>query len=277
METRRFNFLIERCRGLGAHLGLGRDAREPTSPTMRALAEQAPPTEEATDLSLGRYVRVLAVVAHELRSPLGPMRNAAAAISHGRPDDLLRARAIIDRQISQMSRLIDDLMDLSRARLGKFRVVMERVRLDEIVDRAASACRPALEGRGQRLLVAGNSAGCELSADPLRLLQILGNLLDNASKYSPDSNVIQLDVRAMDRYVTLSITDSGIGISSEALGRIFEPFVQEARASALDRSGFGIGLAVVRDLVEAHGGSVTASSDGVGQGSRFVVALPRHL
>jgi signal transduction histidine kinase len=184
---------------------------------------------------------------------------------------------IIDRQITQMSRLIDDLLDLSRANLGKFSLVLERVRLDEIVDRAVRACGPALEGRRQRLLVEGSAAGCEVSADPLRLLQILGNLLDNASKYSPEFNVIRLDVRAVDGQVVLSVTDHGIGIASDALPRIFEPFVQEERASVFDRTGLGVGLAVVRDLVEAHGGHVTASSDGIGRGARFVVTLPSFV
>jgi signal transduction histidine kinase len=151
---------------------------------------------------------------------------------------------------------------------------METVRLDEIIDRAVHASHPALEGRCQRLLLAGDAAGCEVSADPLRLLQILGNLLDNASKYSPDFNVIHLDVCVVAGRVVLSVTDYGIGIASDALARIFDPFVQEARASKFVRSGLGVGLAVVRDLVEAHGGSVTASSDGIGCGARFVVALP---
>jgi signal transduction histidine kinase len=288
MEKRRANFVVDRCRSLGAWLGLGRDARRET-PTLSdstvrleaapsdQAAQHARALEDASDLTRSRYVRMLAVVAHELRNPLGPMRNAVAAITCGRPEEVLRARLIIDRQITQMSRLIDDLMDLSRANLGKFSLVMERVRLDEIVDHAVRACRPALEGRNQRLVVAGNASGCDVSADPLRLLQILGNLLDNASKYSPDFNVIHLDVLAMDSQVVLSVTDYGIGIASEALGRIFEPFVQEVRASEFDRSGLGVGLAVVHDLVEAHGGRVTASSDGIGRGARFAVALPRFV
>lgn len=246
-------------------------------PPQDQAARHARALEEASDLARNRYVRMLAIVAHELRNPLGPMRHAVAAISCERPEEVHRARLIIDRQITQMSRLIDDLMDLSRANLGKFSLVLERVRLDEIVDRAVRACAPVLEGRSQRLLVAGNAASCEVSADPLRLLQILGNLLDNASKYSPDFNVIHLDVRAVDSLVVLSVTDYGIGIASEALGRIFEPFAQEPRASEFDRSGLGVGLAVVRDLVEAHGGSVTATSDGIGRGARFVVALPRFV
>jgi signal transduction histidine kinase len=269
METRHARSVVDRCRGLGAWLGLGSDARKESAPS-QAL-------EDASDLARSRYVRMLAFVAHELRNPLGPMRNAVAAISCERPEEIHRARLIIDRQITQMSRLIDDLMDLSRANLGKFGLELERVRLDEIVDRAVRGCGPALERRSQRVLVAGNAAGCEVSGDPLRLLQILGNLLDNASKYSPEFNVIHLDVRAVDSQVVLSVTDHGIGIASEALGRIFEPFVQEARACGVDRSGLGVGLAVVRDLVEAHGGRVTASSDGIGRGARFVVAFPRFV
>ena len=242
---------------------------------MREAVRQAQATEEASERARDRSVHMLAVVAHELRGPLGPMRNAAAVLGCERPVDAHRARLIIERQIAVMSRMIDDLLDLSRANSGKLGLVREQVRLDEIIDRAVEACAAALGRRRQRLLVSGSASGYELNADPLRLLQILGNLLENASKYSPVCNAIYLDIHVLESCVTLIVRDHGIGIPKEALGRIFEPFTQESRAAAFDRSGLGVGLAVVRELVEAHGGTIVVNSEGIGHGACFVVNLPR--
>ena len=146
MQTRHVKFVVDRCRSVGVWLGLGQNAvvdATPSAATVRPPQDQAArharALEEASDLARNRYVRMLAIVAHELRNPLGPMRHAVAAISCERPEEVHRARLIIDRQITQMSRLIDDLMDLSRANLGKFSLVLERVRLDEIVDQIGRA------------------------------------------------------------------------------------------------------------------------------------------
>jgi signal transduction histidine kinase len=217
---------------------------------------------------------LLAFVAHELRSPLAPIRTAAALITIGGPEDLRRAQAIIERQVAHMSRTIDDLLDLSRARTGKLRLEPGMLDISEVVDRAVSACQPAMVRRGQRLEIRGPDGRCALHADVVRLTQILSNLLDNASKYSPDGQAISLTVRRVGRDVELIVADNGIGIDPASMERVFHPFAQDPHAIGFNASGLGLGLAVVHELVTAHGGHVVASSDGIGLGSRFVVTLP---
>lgn len=242
---------------------------------MNSAAENAHATAPAIETARVHPTHLLALVAHELRNPLGSIRNAATILDLKRPDDVSRARLIIEQQIYQMSRMIDDLLDVSRASAGKLGLVLERVRLREVVERAIEAHAPALDRRSQRLLMSGSDTNCELNADPVRLQQVLCNLLGNASKYSFDGGCIRLEVNALECQVALSVSDDGIGISAEAIDHVFEPFMQEVRAASFNRAGLGLGLAVVRNLVEAHGGSVAASSDGIGHGARFVVTLPR--
>jgi len=230
----------------------------------------------AVDDARSDEVRRLAVVAHELRNPLGPIRNAAAILQCGRPEDAPRVQAIIERQVFNMSRMIDDLVDVSRSRTGKLTLKLEKVWLNELVEQARDACAPALRNRGQRLRVDARAPDCGMTADPLRLLQILANLLGNASKYSPDGKEIRLETRLFDGCLVIGVSDDGIGIASEALPHVFEPFMQERRAASLDRTGLGVGLSVVRELVEAHGGTVAVGSAGVDQGTTFLVTLPRR-
>jgi signal transduction histidine kinase len=279
--------LAGRCRSLVTWLGcirrirteskalaeLRRDLEEALERLQNAI-DHGKAVEHAAELARARHVHLLAVVAHELRNPLAPMRQAAAILGCAQPGEALRARLIIERQIAQMSRMIDDLMDMSRASVGKLSLALEKVRLQDIVEHAAASCKPAFDRRRQRLLVTARAPAVQLLADPARLLQILVNLLDNASIFSPDCSAVYLEIQALERSVSIGVTDRGIGISSDALGRIFEPFMQEARAATFDRSGLGVGLAVVRELVEAHGGHVTVSSEGIGRGTCFVVTLP---
>ena len=224
-----------------------------------------------------RQMEVLAFIAHELRNPLAPIRTAAGILGRGRPEDIVAVRTLIERQVGQMSRLIDDLLDVSRASTGKFRLVLAPVRVDDIVARAVESAEPAMAGRGQQLDVSGLDHSVHLNADGARLIQVLSNLLDNASKYSPKGQQIQLNVRCLDQSVELSVLDRGIGISIHAMKHIFDAFNQELHAVGFNATGLGIGLAVVRDVVEAHGGRVTAFSEGLGYGSRFVVTLPRSM
>jgi signal transduction histidine kinase len=146
--------------------------------------------------------------------------------------------------------------------------------LEDCIELAVATCHPALQKRRQRLEIRGLGSGCPLQADPVRLTQILTNLLDNASKYSAQGQVIHLEMRILADTVEMAITDTGIGIAAAALATVFEPFTQSAHAVVFNASGLGIGLAVVRELVQAHGGHVVVSSEGVGRGSRFVVTLP---
>ncbi len=251
-------------------LQLDEARRQAARAEMRA-AEMAAVAEQAR----ARQVEFLAVIAHELRNPLAPIRTAAALLSLGRPGDLLRAQAIIERQVVQMSRMIDDLLDVSRVHTGKMTLVSGIVRISEVVGQSIDACLPAITKRHQRLQLLGLDGDCEVHGDTMRMTQVLSNLLDNASKYSPDGQAIVLTVRMLEQFVELEVVDDGIGISASALGKVFEPFVRDGHAASFNTSGLGVGLAVVRELVEAHGGQVTARSAGVGHGSRFLVALPR--
>jgi len=223
-----------------------------------------------------RQMEFLAFVAHELRNPLAPLRTAASVLSHGRPEDAVAMRTIIERQVAQMSRMIDDLLDVSRASTGKLRLIAGCVDINDLVAHAIENASSAMAKRGQRLEVDGLEGAGHLDGDLTRLIQVLSNLLDNASKYSPDGQTIWLSVRLLEHSVELAVVDSGIGMSIQALKNIFDPFAQELHAVGFNASGLGIGLAVVRDVVEAHGGRVTASSAGLGHGSRFVVTLPRR-
>lgn len=224
-----------------------------------------------------RQTEFLAVVAHELRRPLAPIRSAAELLGRIDLDDagtLARLQAIIERQVAHISRLVDDLLDLSRASTGKLRLEARVVDLRTIVDEATLLCQPAIQLRGQRLVVGVPSCPLEVYGDPVRLAQVFGNLLDNACRYTPEGGTIELLVDVAGEVVVLSVSDDGVGIAAEALPHVFEPFAQEMRSPRLGGSGLGLGLAVVSELVEAHGGCVVAHSAGSGLGSRFVVTLP---
>ncbi len=234
--------------------------------TLQAAAEQAQ----------RRQTELLAVVAHELRNPLAPIRAAAALLPRTPGDPLLlgRIKAIIERQVAHMSRLVGDLLDASRVSTGKLRVDRQRVDMAAIVGTAVDTCQPALDKRQQQLDLRQDAAVMEVDGDPVRLTQVLVNLLDNASKYTPDGGTLGLVLGVAGDAIVLTVSDSGIGISAEALPNVFEPFVQDAHAIGFNSVGLGIGLTVVRELVEAHGGDVVASSAGRGRGSQFVVTLP---
>lgn len=256
-------------------LSLRSELKQALARSNQAWARVKSMSEEADGARAEEILRI-AIVAHELRNPLAPMRTAAAILRCGRPEDTPRVHEIIDRQIAQMSRLIEDLIDGSRNRSGRLSIAMERVSLPEIVKQAVDASAPMLERRGQRLFVVGNSPGFDVVADAGRLLQILANLLGNASKYSPDGKEIRLGVSALDSLVALTVSDDGIGIAAEALADVFKPYMQESRAKTFDHFGLGVGLGVVRELVESHGGTVAVSSAGIGLGTCVVVTLPRR-
>ena len=222
-----------------------------------------------------RQLDFLALVAHELRSPLAPIRLAAEVLARDRRDDPLMARqqAIITRQVAHMSRLVEDLLDGSRIRTGKLRLERRTVEMAEVLRLAVEACRPAIEQRAQELTVRVPDAPCCVNGDPVRLVQVFSNLLGNAAKYTPAGGMLSVTLAHAGDRLTVSVADTGIGIAAEALPDIFGLFVQDARAQAFDPRGMGIGLALVRHLVEAHGGSVVGASAGAGLGSEFVVTL----
>jgi len=219
----------------------------------------------------------LAMAAHELRRPLAPIRSAAAMLGRVDADDaaaLARLQAIIERQVAHLSRLVDDLLDLSRANTGKLRLECSVVDLRDVIEAAVEACRPALARRRQRLVIVVPPSPVEVEGDPVRLTQVVGNLLDNACKFTPDAGAIEVLAALDGDFAVLSVADSGIGIAPAALPHVFEPFAQDVTSPGVDDSGLGLGLTLVSELVAAHGGCVVVHSGGAGKGSRFVVTLP---
>jgi len=223
----------------------------------------------------------LATLGHELRNPLAPIANAVQLLqAKGPPDpELKAARDMIERQVRLLARLIDDLLDVSRIRLGKLQLRSERVELALVVASAVETARGYLQSKGQELLVLLPPDRVWLQADPTRLAQVLSNLLHNAAKYSDAAGRITLSATVARRdgaasRLRLSIKDQGIGIPAAFLPRLFDKFSQAAPSLEQSQSGMGLGLALVRGLVEMHGGSVSARSEGPGRGSEFVVELP---
>jgi PAS domain S-box-containing protein len=218
----------------------------------------------------------LATLAHELRNPLAPIRTAVQLLASPAATDRVRdqATAVITRQVGHMAHLLDDLIDIARITRRRLILKKERMSVDELVETALETARPLAEARRQLLEATVVRPGLQLLADPVRLAQILSNLLNNASKYTDAGGRIRLEVTLAPGAVVFTVTDSGIGMSEAAISKVFAMFAQEQ--SALDRSegGLGIGLALVKGLVELHEGTVTAHSAGPGLGSRFTVTLP---
>jgi diguanylate cyclase (GGDEF)-like protein len=233
--------------------------------------------QAAAEESQQRHKEFLALVAHELRNPLTPLGIAASLLRSSNADDLQRMQRIIEQQVAHISRLIGDLLDLSRSSTGKLRLHFRTVDLAEAIDDAVSASRPAMDARLQHFRIDIPAQQVTLEADPIRLSQILSNLLDNASKYTPDGGEISLRVHVQPEHVAIHVGDNGIGISAGALSRVFEPFAQDAHATGFNGQGLGIGLTVVKELVEGHGGTVVVTSRGIGLGSEFVVTLPLNV
>lgn len=218
----------------------------------------------------------LAVLAHELRNPLAPILNATQVWHERETDDpiLQRQRAVIERQARQMARLLDDLLDVSRITRGKIELRRQTVELAAIVDQVVESCRPMIAERHQALSVTLPRQPLNLEADPTRLHQVLGNLLNNAAKYTPLGGQIHLLVEEAEGAAVLRVMDTGVGIAPEFLPRIFDLFSQSDLSLSRSEGGLGIGLTMVKRLVELHGGSVAAHSEGAGRGSEFVVRLP---
>ena len=218
----------------------------------------------------------LAMLAHELRNPLAPMRNAMEIVSlAGHADeDIRRASAIVVRQLEHMTRLVDDLLDVARITRGTIALRKQRVDLQTVVARAVETCSPLLSSRRHRLEVTVPEGPLPVDADAARLEQVLANLLNNAAKYTDDGGIITLGITAEAGQIRIRVRDTGIGIAPELLPTIFDLFTQGDRSLERSQGGLGIGLTLVRTLVELHGGSVAAASGGIGQGSEFTVTLP---
>ncbi len=232
----------------------------------------------AADLSESdhRKDEFLAMLAHELRNPLAPIRNALQIVqlSAGNEAAVQSASETMDRQIRHMVRLVDDLLDVSRISRGKIDLRQERVELASIIHQAVESSRPAITSGQHQLTVTLPPQPVYLEADPVRLAQVFSNLLNNASKYSDPNGRISITVEQQDGEVAVSVKDTGVGISSDMLPKIFEMFTQVDTSLERSQGGLGIGLTLVERLVEMHGGSVSARSEGPGRGSEFVVRLP---
>ncbi|HEY0877569.1 MAG TPA: HAMP domain-containing sensor histidine kinase [Zeimonas sp.] len=221
-------------------------------------------------------VQRLAIVAHELRRPLLPIGVAAALLSRSADDPvkLARLQRTIELQVGLLSRVIADLTETTQAATGNLAVERRPMVTTAFVERAVDACRPMLDARRQSLRMRLPNGPFELQADAERLTQVLINLLGNASKFSGDGTPIDLCMRVRDDAVLLSVSDRGIGIEPDEQVSMFKLFSQGARAKRFRNGGLGIGLWVVRQIVLAHAGQVTATSAGRGRGTRFAVTLP---
>jgi signal transduction histidine kinase len=217
----------------------------------------------------------LAILAHELRNPLAPIRNAVQIYrAKGLPvPELQWATEVIDRQVHQMTRLVDDLLEVSRITKGKIELRKERIELAVVVNSAVEASRPLIEKWGHELTVTIPPQPIQLEADPTRMAQVLSNLLNNAAKYMDQGGRIWVIAERQSDHVLIRVKDTGIGIPTEMLPRIFDMFTQVDRSLGRSEGGLGIGLTLVQRLVEMHGGTVEARSDGPGKGSEFVVRL----
>ena len=232
--------------------------------------------EEALKQADRRKDEFLATLAHELRNPLSPVRNSLEIMkrSDGDRELLERARATIDRQVTHLERLVDDLLDVSRITCDKLELRRQRLDIATVVAQALETCRPAMEACRHTLHVDLPSEPLHVDADPVRLEQVLANLLSNAAKYTDPGGQIRLSVRRDGDHVLASVRDTGIGIPRDMLAQVFEMFTQVPGTGTRIHAGLGIGLTLVRRLVAMHGGTVEARSDGPGRGSEFVVRLP---
>ncbi len=223
-----------------------------------------------------RKTEFLAVLAHELRNPLAPLRNGLQImqLACNQPEAVEQARGMMERQLQHLSRLVDDLLDLSRVSRGRIELRKERIALAAVVASAVETCDPILKQDHHTLIVAQPEEPLYVDGDKTRLAQALSNLLNNAAKYSDPGSQIHLSVRRADSEAILSVKDTGMGIPAEMLPRIFDMFTQVDRSLEKSQGGLGIGLTIVKRLIQMHGGRVEAHSEGYGKGSEFILRLP---
>ncbi|MSP79288.1 MAG: hybrid sensor histidine kinase/response regulator [Dehalococcoidia bacterium] len=242
-----------------------------------AIQRQA--VEQAVRQAGQRKDEFLALLGHELRNPLTPIRSAVDLMKMEPTQDarLTRMSGIIDRQVGHLTRLVDDLLDVSRITHGKVTLRKETVELASAVRNATEAVQSLIQTRKHALSVTLPDEPVYLNADPVRLIQVIDNLLSNAAKYTPEGGHIRLVAEATSKQVTLHLIDNGIGMPSDLVPHIFEVFVRGEQDLARSIGGLGLGLTLVHGLVEMHGGTMEARSAGVGKGSEFIVRLPRLI
>jgi len=260
--------------------GEGRLIRDADGQPSRFIGVNVDITErQATRLALVEADRqkdaFIAFVAHELRNPLAPIRTAAAILrSNPTGRAVVNCGDIIERQVTQLTRLLDDLTDVARLAHDKLSLQLADVSLSDAIGTAIETCKELLDSRHQICVVDPVDAHPMVHADPARLIQIFVNLLNNAAKYSPPATRVLVTARVDGGRVTVSVKDEGEGLDADFLPRVFEPFTRGDGQTTRTPDGLGVGLALVKRLVELHNGQVSASSAGAGRGSEFVVSLP---
>lgn len=243
-----------------------------TEDELRRLAAELSEADRRKDV-------FLATLAHELRGPLSPIRNGLQLmkLTRNNGEELEQVRAMIERQLLQLVRLVDDLLDVSRITQEKMELRKERVDLRAVIDAAVETSRPALEQAGHELSVVLPDEPVFVDGDPARLAQVVSNLLNNSAKYTHRGGHVRLMAGIDDGLALVSVKDDGIGIPAGMIGRVFEMFTQVDRKLEKTTGGLGIGLSLVKGLMQMHGGTIEAHSDGEGMGSEFVVRLPTMM
>jgi signal transduction histidine kinase/ActR/RegA family two-component response regulator len=249
---------------------------EAANRALQLETEERRSAETALRVADQRKDEFLAMLAHELRNPLAPMVNALNLVTSPKADPTItqRAHAIIQRQLAHMVRLVDDLLDVSRITRGKLVIRKQPVELASVVQSAVDTVRPLLEAREHELTVALPQQPVYLQADPVRLSQVFSNLLNNSAKYTEKRGHVHVTATVVGSAVRVVVADDGIGISAETLPCIFQMFAQGDHSAERIQAGLGVGLALARQLIELHGGTIEAQSPGLGSGSTFIVTLP---
>jgi signal transduction histidine kinase len=239
---------------------------------MRSLAESNHHLQQADR----RKTEFLGVLSHELRNPLAPIRNSLYVLDRATPhsEQAVRARSVLRRQVEHLTRLVDDLLDITRISHGKIALSRARLDLRDVVTRTSDDNRSLCDEGGVSLHVHIPSAPVSVDADATRVAQVIGNLVQNAAKFTPRGGRVDVEVTTREELAEISVRDTGIGMERNDLDRVFEPFAQADQGLARTNGGLGLGLALVRALVELHGGTVRATSPGHGQGATFSFTLP---
>ncbi|HEY2516989.1 MAG TPA: ATP-binding protein [Polyangiaceae bacterium] len=260
--------------GDGKLRGFGKVTRDLTE---RVQAEQERLRRARAEEAERQKEEFLAIVGHELRNPLAPMHTAVHLLKLRRGVGCDREIGVLERQLVHMMRLLDDLLDISRMLRGNLQLASRVTELSAVLANAVDVSAPLIEQKGHRLQLDVPTAPIWVNVDLVRMTQVFANLLNNAAKYTDPGGEIRVRARLEAGQVVVAVEDTGIGLARDSVGRIFDLFVQAATAKERRLGGFGIGLAIAKRLVAAHGGDIKAESEGPGRGSRFVVTLPEAV
>jgi signal transduction histidine kinase len=241
--------------------------RNQSAEALRAYTEELLEADRRKD-------EFLAMLAHELRNPLAPIRTGLEVLSGSSPEAIPRVVAMMDRQLGHLVNLVDDLLDVSRVSRGKITLKTERVAVSAVIESALETSRPLVERGNHKLTVTAPGQPLWLDADPTRISQVISNIVNNAAKYTPDGGEIRIFAERVAERVEIRVADNGIGIATAMQPRVFELFAQVGDSLDRAQGGLGIGLSLAKKLVELHGGSITVESDGPGRGATFTVQLP---